>query len=203
MRLPRLRSALDNVIAWLFFPFGRAPFERWAMPKSRAALIAFVLLFFFFFAAFSFMAAMIARDILVSFRLSNSGLATVATIREAAVHERKRSPKFHTTISYTFKGKDGTEHAGQMLRELKFQPPQLARGTVLDVIYDPGWPALNAPALELVDIASRNNTFGTTVFGLGALWFGLSAFQCGMHLRRRRRQGQANSAPPPMGSLPP
>ena len=190
MRVPRLRSALDNATSWLFFPFRSAAFERWAMPKSRAALIGFVLIFLFFFAAFSFMAAMTARDILVSFRLSTSGLATVATIREAAVHVRKRSPKFHTTISYTFKGKDGTEHAGRMMRELKSQPPQLARGTGLNVIYDPGWPALNAPALELVDIASRNNTFGTTFFGLGALWLGLSAFQCGMHLRRRRRQGQ-------------
>ena len=197
MRLPGLRSALDNVTAWLFFPFGSAPFERWAMPKSRAALIAFVLLFLFFFAAFSFMAAVVARDILVSSRLSNNGLATIATIREAAVHERKRSPKFHTTISYTFKDKDGAEHASRMLRELRSQPPQLAKGSGLDVIYDPGWPTLNAPALELVDIATRNNTFGITVFGLGALWLGLSAFQCGMHLRWRRRTGQH------MGPLPP
>src|SRR5688572_22377122 len=105
-----MRSAFDNATSWLFFPFRSAAFERWAMPKSRAGLIGFVLIFLFFFAAFSFMAAMTARDILVSFRLSNSGLATVATIREAEVHVRKRSPKFHTTISYTFKGKDGTEH---------------------------------------------------------------------------------------------
>ena len=189
MRLPRLRSALDNAASWLFFPFRSAVFQRWAVAKSRALLIGFVLFFLFFFAACSFMAAMIARDILVLFRLSNSGLATVATIREAAVHVQKRSPKFHTTISYTFKGKDGTEHAGRMIRTLRSHPPQLARGTGLKVIYDPGWPALNIPALELEDIASRNNTLGVTLFGLGALWLGLSAFQCGMHLRRRRRQG--------------
>ena len=191
MRLPRLRSVLDNVASWLFFPFRRAALERWAMPKSRALLIGFAVFFLLFCAAFSFMAAMIARDILVAFRLSHSGIATVATIREAAVQERKRSPKFHTTIAYTFKGKDGVEHAGRMLRELKSRPPQLARGTGLKVIYDPGWPALNTPALELEDIASRNNTLGVTLFGLGALWLGLGAFRCGMHLRRRGRQGHA------------
>lgn len=190
MRAPRLRSALENVTSWLFFPLRSAAFERFAMPKSRAVLTSFVFFFLFFCAAYSFMAAIVARDILVSFRLSHSGLSTVATVREAAVHVQKRSPKFHTTISYTFKGKDETEHAGRMIRELRSQPPQLARGTGLIVIYDPGWPALNAPALELIDIASRNNTYGIAFFGLGALWLGLSAFQCGMHLRRRRRQGQ-------------
>ena len=188
MRLPILRSVLDNVASGLFFPFRSTAFERWAIPKSRSHLICFMALFFFFVAAFSFMAAVIARDVLVSFRLSSSGLATVATIREAAVHERKRSPKFHTTMSYTFNGKDGIEYAGRMLRELKSHPPQFARGTELKVIYDPEWPALNAPVLELEDIASRNNTFGSAFFGIGALWLGLSAFRCGMHLRRRRGQ---------------
>ena len=188
MLLPRLRSMLDNVASWLFFPFISAVFERWATPRSRAHLMGFIAFFFFFFAAFSFMAAVIARDILVSFRLSSSGRTTVATISEAEVHERKRSPKFHTTISYTFKDRDGIDHAGRMLRELKSHPPQFARGTELKVIYDPGWPALNAPVLELEDIASRNNTFGAACFGIGALWLGLSAFRCGMHLRRRREQ---------------
>ena len=185
----RLRSALGSVVSWVFFPFGGAAFERWAMPRSRAFLITFVAFFLFFFAAFAFMATLIARDIVVWSRLSNSGVAAVATINEASVHVLKRSPRYSTSIDYAFKSNDGIERKGAMRRDLRIHPSHLTRGGGLRIVYDPAWPALNAPRLELEDIAIRNNVLGVTLFGLGAVWFVLSAFQCAMHLRRRRGKG--------------